>query len=64
MLIAGTFQQSIVEVEGLPPWKRELLREAALTQQEEQAEKQREAEFASKRSQAGSRSGETWTKLY
>lgn len=64
VLICSTFQQSIVEVESLSPWKRELLREAALAQQAEQESKKKEAEFASRRSQSGARSGETWTKLY
>jgi hypothetical protein len=63
MLIVGTFGQSISEVEGLAPWKRELLRESALASRAEQVEKQKEAEFA-RRSQSGARPGETWTKLY
>lgn len=63
MLIVGTFGQSISEVEGLAPWKRELLRESALASRAEQAEKKKEAEFAS-RARSGARPGETWTKLY
>ena len=64
MLICTTFQQTISDVEGLSPWKRELLREAALAQKAAEEEKKKEAEFASKRAQSGARSGETWTKLY
>lgn len=64
MLIVGTFEgQSIAEVEELAPWKREILREAALSRQAELADRKKEAEFQ-KRSQAGARSGESWTRLY